>query len=435
MIPPIIQQIDRTIETQTNHINQRTTGRFATVDTMARAASPPPSECTFDLETVTLQSALIDIAADTSGELARLGDELRKDEDESRVFLAEHRLNRRPPFDMIPVLGAWVVGAMLAESIGTTPAYSPYVGGPLAYATAALISLGVAVPAVLIGMGVVATRHRLHLGYRLTGFASVITGVGLMGFALLCGSHFRELVARTPRLITQPWKVKDEIIASISGNWASPLYDPPNWGLLGAGALASAITAWKVFNTFGYVGWRAIALREEDRRQAIVEAGKKARNMAAAAKKQEMRNVKMKATRFAINRRELMRASALNDAIVTSDRTAVKIVAKMRADAVGMALRSGREAASRVAPDWPVGSCPADRVSPVDRNAFRDAVRQALDQQDGAIATEPRALCVLSDLYRAFVANLQRAVESALGGQRSETTGGPVLTGPGGWRQ
>lgn len=434
---PVLQQADQVIATSMKRLEQITDGRHRSVGALLGDLSISEEQASFELQETRLQTGLTELAVETAAELDKEGEEHRDAVREGDLFIAEHGLARRPPCGTLTSLGSGILIAVLIEEAGTAPMYAPVVGWPSALGIAALICLGVAVPAVLAGLGVVAAQHRLSRLYNLLGLGGIVLGVGLGLFALSCSALFRDVLAAHPALAANPSHAARAIWAAFAEAGLAPLVEPSNFGLTAIGAGAWGFTAWKTFRTFGYVGWREHGLKEQAAREAILDTSDEAQEDGKTAKAAEEKRIRLEVRQSRRAMRLLNRVGALDSAVHHAGVTGVAIGVKHRSAAHSEVTQAIRGLVPEQQLVLEAGPCPAGSVQLPDRISFQTDLAHALDRHGARVADEKRALKAMAEMHRAFVEGLRRATARALSGNRqgpSGGPGGPLLGASSGWR-
>lgn len=425
---PIERSIAAVISASMQEASQTTLARHQHLEQLASQQIPSADGRTFNLECDLYAAELTTISTSTAPQLAVLGEEYCQAKDETELFMEEHGLPRRPPYRVsLLTLAGWIAAAMSGEAVATAPIYAPAVGWAQAFLIAGLISLGVTGPAMGLGLGIVAARHRLSQFYRLLGILVAAFTTTLLLVVLVCGAHFRETLSASPGLINRPQALAEALWQSLSTGPFDPLVEMGNWGLVAAAAIAATLIAWETFKTFGYVGWRELAAREEIAFEAIHATGEEARSRGSAAMRAQERVMKMKARKAEASRLGLERLNTLDTIVTSSHLRAVAHIQVEAANAKGLLARDPSESS------WSPQSEMGLSQAAFDRTAFKSSIERATDLHDALIASRPSAVTKLSELYTAFCISLQRATEQASSGRR-DGRGGPLLTGPGGWR-
>ncbi|MEA3061376.1 MAG: hypothetical protein QOJ94_1157 [Sphingomonadales bacterium] len=432
--PQTVAQIDTVVEAEIRHISQVEANRHRTVDRLAATAMPTLDERGFDLERANYSATLTEVSARAAPALGHLGLEYGEARWESDFFLREHGLQRRPPYKAsLLTLAGIVTLAMSLESAATSPIYEPAIGWAPAVVVASLISISVGVPAMLLGMGVVLSRHRLSRTYWGLGLAAILLGGSLLLTVMLCAAHFRQLAAALPALTANPGQMLEMLVTSLRAAPFRPLADPSNSGLFAAAAIAAAFVAWETYGTFGYVGWRRIAIREEQALQSLLDESALAEREAAVAKKEQLEIINRKVSTSRRAKRDLGRLLALDTAIVSSTTTALAEAAVLRSGAQAIFNRAFEKGGDESDDRSFAPTCPTRSATRADRTEFAATVRSAVAAHDERIEARPAAIASISELYLAFCNSLKRATQEARAGFGN---GGnqPLLSGPGGWR-
>jgi hypothetical protein len=409
-IPPIVHQINGAVAEEESYVAQRTEGRFAAVDTIAAAAVPNADGKTYALELERFDAILTTGLGRLAPILARLRQELHQARIECQLFLAEHRLERAPPCEPnIMRTIEMIVGAMLLEAAATTWIYLPAVNIGPALVISALISAGVAFPAVFLAMGLVLSKHRLSYTYWLTGLATTaLASIGVV-VAVFSTAHFRLLVGEDRTLVAHPMRAAQKVWASLIDAPLHPLVEPSNWGLIAAAGLAAAVVAWKVFGLFGYLGWRRLAVKQHETIEAIHAQGSSACAHAEAGMNAGVRAIDSRADDAKVSLKRIAEAVELNKAVSVAHRSAMAEISRQLAGArakVVLVLNS----AGLLEPNFP----PAISERNFDRQPFERLTRQATDQHEALIAARPEALAYLRERYAKYCVAVQRLVETAL---------------------
>ena len=365
-------RIDTVIRVEIEHISQAEASRHQSVEEVAAGLAPSPDQTGFDLEQARLGTELAELSTRTSVELKILSAEYEEASRESELFLDEHGLPRRPPYQasLLPLVRS-IALAMTGEAAATAAIYKPAIGWAPAIMVAGLISLAVAVPAMLLAMGLVLSRHRLSRTYWLIGLGSIAVALALLLLMMLCSAHFRQLTAAMPALMSDPMAMLEILIASLRSAPFRPLADPANAGLFAAAALAAGFVAWETFRTFGYLGWRSVAGREEEARNAILRESTASLGEAAAAKGRQERAIDLKVARAKDCQRALRRTLGLDTDVVRSTTTALAELATERAGAQAIVTRALRRVARRLAAGREAPACPTFAVDRVDLETDR----------------------------------------------------------------
>jgi hypothetical protein len=406
-------QIDAVLAASCQEVEQRTFARHQHLEQMAAQAEPTAEERSFDLECESFSADLATISASVAPKLNKAGAEYIHASVETELFLQEQGLPRRPPYRRTLLdLAGWLAGAALSETMLTAGVYQQAVGWILALLFAALISVGVTGPALFAGLGVVAARHRLSGFYRWSGAALATFTTALLCGVILAGAHFREVVATTPRLVTTPRVLGRAVWDSLTSNPLGPLAEMMNWGLVAVAAVAALLVAWKTFHTFGYIGWRRLAIGEDEAEDLFDEVRQSAEDEAHAAMRGQQRAIAAKVRAARRQRGALRRVIAL-DRIVDSARLRALTFIEIESAGVKMLLQ-GNSTGFQPGRRGPVA---IDRATP-ERERFDGQLQGWLEVHDQLIAARPAARTSLAERYVAFCNALQRATVRAAGAAR-----------------
>lgn len=411
--PPVSNRIDQTVQANLAGTLDAIESRHRGIDALVADLDLTDREASFALEEAKLDQELAGIATEAERELQQLGKTFQEATQDVEFFLAEHRLVRRPSAGSFTSLSLVTGLALLAEEAATAPIYAPAVGWPAAVAIAGLISIGVAAPAMLTGVGAVAARHRLSLSTSLGGVAGAFAGAALGAFSLACGAHFREALSIRPSLASKPSEAARAILESLMQSWFEPLFEPANAGLTAVGAIAWACTAYKAFHTFGYPGWRNIGLAEVEARDAVTDVGDQAQDLATTAVEGATAQVNRALRRSRRQMSLLRRVQGLDQRLRQRASTALVRYATLRGDAQEQVLRVIKSLAPRAA--VAAAACPVAAVRRIDRTAFDTAVIASLDRHRRRIDDAPRVLGAMSQKYQASSAAIAAAIARALG--------------------
>lgn len=427
----IQNRIDAVIASSLEDIAQTTLGRHRHLEQLAAAQFPTPEDRTFELESSQYSADLATISAATAPHLVELGTEYQDARDEADFFIEEHGLPRPPPYKASLLnLAGWLGGAMLGEAAVTAPIYQPAVGWIHAILIAGLISVGVTAPALTLGLGVVAARHRLSGFYRFIGTSIAFVSLVVLVVVLFSGPHFRETLAQTPALVNGPRALAEAVWRSLWTRPLTPLGELANWGLLSAAAVAATIVAWETFKTFGYIGWRALAIREQEAREAIQDAAEAARREARRNKRVQEKAIARKGAAAIRKRRRLNRLVALDQVVISSRLKAVALVHIEAAYARSLLARTQERLTHN---SERMRKPPASQSGVFDRTNFNSQIEQSRKAYEQLVAARPTAITALAETHTAFCQSLQRAVEQALGCSRLQPEG-PGLMRSNCWR-
>jgi hypothetical protein len=418
------QAVATIIRASCEDANQASIERHSQLDQLAAQEAPPGDGGRYDLHRESYVADLTSLSGHTSAQLAHEGHEFRDARFEAQLFLDQHVLARHPPYRYnVSYLWLTLLGTMLGEAVLTSPIYAPAVGWVEALFLGAVIAVGVAAPATGAGVGVVMARHRINAFVRVAGMVIAAGCIVLVATALLIGTHFRPIAADQPALMHHPGELAQGIWRSFEGNPFGQIVEPANWGLMAAGAVAAFLVAKEVYRTYGYIGWRPLATREEAALRAIRLIEERAKSVADGRRRARIRSMDLEVREAARSREAIRRILGLDEVVASARAKALQRIGVEATRAWRILLEGGA-----VGSDAAVDRNQWDVAEP-DRSSFRIQTERSLVLHQKFIDAQPRAIAMLTELYAAFCASLNRAVSHATtGGPRSA---GPVLDGPG----
>lgn len=404
--------------------NQTSIERYNQLEQLAAQEAPPHDGRTYELHRETFVADLASLSGETSAQLKHEGHDYRDARHEAELFVDQQGLERRPPYrHSVAILWLALFGAMLGESVVTSPIYAPTVGWIEALFLGAVISVGVTVPAAGIGVGIVMARHRINTFLRVSGMVIAATCVLLVAAALLVGTHFRPVLAERPTLVQHPGEFAEAIWHSLLGGPFGHIVELTNWGLLAAGAVAAFLVAKEVFNTYGYIGWRPVARREESALLAIRYTEQQSKSRADGRRRAIVRTIGQEVKEATRSQRAIKQIRSL-DAVITSARTKALQRISVEATRVGRLLPPGLPTGLGI-PATQFGWSPSEQ----DRSGFHEGTERSLLLHQRFIDAQPKAIAALTQLYAVFCASLDQAVRQAMFGGPGPA--GPALGGPG----